>query len=97
MNLTRDDIGRTISIGGKDYKLVPSEDIGASDITIQGTTRGNTMVGLIKERYRDGEDIDNQNFIDINYYGVFNQLSTEAKNNIGIIVANLAAAYLNKE
>lgn len=65
----------------------------AEDVSVQ-----HNKIGLIEKQYRDGEDIDDSNSIQLDYFGIYEHgLTYEEKQNIAVIVANLATAYLNKK
>jgi len=65
----------------------------AGNVSVQHNT-----IGLIETQYRDYEDIDKGNSIELNYFGIYDKgLTVKEKNNIAVIVANLATAYINKK
>lgn len=65
----------------------------AEDISVQ-----HNKIGLIERRYRDGEDIDDGNSIQLDYFGIYEHgLTYEEKQNIAVVVANMAAAFINKK
>jgi len=70
----------------------------ADGVTIQETNVPSSQLGLIKTKYRDGEEIDEENMIEITYQGIYDKgLTDQEKQNIAVIVANLAVSYINKK
>lgn len=75
------------------------QELKADGITIQQTNFPSSEIGLIKEsNLRDGEEIDENNMIQISYVGIYDEeLTDQDKQNIAVIVANLAVGYINKK